>query len=165
MKNRFRIMSKALFFFLVVSVSSVSAMNQKHSMMHHKQSQIEVKNPWVRSAPPNAPMLGAFMKIHNNTNNDLKLLSATTVGYKRTELHKTINNDGLMEMVQQEFMPINAKSSLNLKPGSWHIMLIGPDTVPVEGDTVKIQLTFDNGVSQTVNAIVRKGKMMMKHHH
>jgi len=163
-KDKFSIINKTLLFSLVASVNSVSAMNHEHSMMHHKPSQIEVKNPWVRTAPPNAPMLGAFMQIHNNTNNDLKLLSATAARYKKTELHKTINNDGLMKMAQQEFMPIKAKSSLNLKPGSWHIMLISPDVVPIEGDTVKINLTFDNGTSQMINAVVKRGKMMMKNH-
>lgn len=161
-KNKFRSINKALFLSLLLSVSSVFAMNHEHSMMHHKPSQIEVKNPWVRAAPPNAPMLGAFMQIHNNTNNDLKLLSATAAGYTNAELHKTINNDGLMKMAQQEFMPINAKSRLNLRPGGWHIMLISPDVVPKEGDTVKIKLAFDNGTSQMINAVVRKGKMMMK---
>jgi len=164
LREKFSAINKALLLSLVVSASSVSAMNHEHSMMHHKSSQIEVKNPWVRTAPPNAPMLGAFMQIHNNTNNDLRLLSVTAAGYQKTELHKTINHDGLMKMVQQEFMPINAKSSLNLKPGSWHIMLISPDVVPKEGDTVKIRLTFDNDTSQIINAVVRKGKMMMKNH-
>ena len=163
-KEKFSIINRALLLSLVVSISSVSAMNHEHSMMHHKPSQIEVKNPWVRTAPPNAPILGAFMQIHNNTNNDFKLLSATAVGYKKTELHKTIDNDGLMKMAQQEFMLINAKSSLNLKPGGWHIMLISPDVVPKEGDVVKIKLTFDNGTSKMINAVVRKGKMMMKNH-
>jgi copper(I)-binding protein len=156
-KTKLNIINKALFSFFLVGVGSVFAMD-------HNQSQVEVKNPWVRSAPPNAPMLGAFMQIHNNTKNNLKLLSVNVFGYQRAELHKTINHDGLMKMVQQEFIPISAKSSLSLKPGSWHIMLIGPDAVPVEGDTVKIKLIFDNGTSQMIDAVVRKDKMMMKHH-
>ncbi len=135
----------------------------------HQSGNIMINDPWVRSAPPNAPALGAFMQIANHSDTDVKLLSANVAGYKRVELHRTIPKNGVMQMVKQEFMPIPAHGELMLKPGSWHIMLIGPESVPSKGESVKIELIFDNGLSKTVHAKVRKGKMMhhkkMMHHH
>jgi copper(I)-binding protein len=77
--------------------------------------------------------------------------------------------DGMMKMVQQQEMPVAAHGSLVLKPGSWHIMLIAPRKVPVEGDQVSLTLRFSDGSEQQVTAQVRKGAMMkgghqMMHH-
>jgi copper(I)-binding protein len=69
-----------------------------------------------------------------------------------------------------EVLSIPAHGKLTLKPGSWHIMMIQPKKVPREGDSVVIKLVFDNGLSKTIHAKVRKGramdsKKMMHHQH
>lgn len=127
---------------------------------------VMVNDPWVRAAPPNAPALAAFMQLENHSNADVALVEVkTTLPVNRVELHRTMMADGMMKMIQQPNMPIAAHSNLVLKPGSWHVMLIGPKQVPVEGDTVELTLVFDNGTEQQVTAKVRKGKMMMKGGH
>ena len=123
---------------------------------------IQISDPWVRSAPSNAPALGVFMQIHNHLEHDVKLIAAQTPGYQRVELHRTQKQDGMMKMIKQDFMPIAANGALTLKPGSWHVMLIGPETVPGLGQQVPITLYFDNDTKQVVNAVVRKGMMMHK---
>lgn len=132
----------------------------------HQAHGIQVEDAWVRSAPANAPALGAFMKIHNHTNQPVKLVAARVdSGYDHLELHRTQKVDGMMKMIEQDFMPIPANGTLVLKPGSWHVMLIKPVRVPKEGETVSMHLDFDNGSTQTVTAKVKKGKMMMHHKH
>ncbi|MDM8545418.1 copper chaperone PCu(A)C [Candidatus Venteria ishoeyi] len=130
---------------------------------------LNVENAWVRSAPPNAPALAAFMTLQNTSNNDLKLLSADVKGYAQVELHRTIAADGMMKMVKQNFIPIPAKTELQLKPGSWHIMLIQPQKVPAVAESVSLKLSFDNGTQLDVIAVVKSGKMQhkgnMKHAH
>ncbi len=122
---------------------------------------IVIDDPWIRSAPPNAPALGLFMQITNHSDYDVKLLSASVdSGYRIVELHRTIPVEGVMMMVKQDFMPIPAQGNLTLKPGSWHIMLIEPESVPSEGEFVKVKLTFDNGQTKIIHAKVRKGKIM-----
>ena len=138
--------------------------------VNNQFSNITIDDPWVRSAPPNAPALGAFMEISNHSDDDIKLLSANAHGYKYLELHKTVPQDGMMKMVKQDFIPIPAHGKLTLKPGSWHIMMIKPKEVPKEGGSVAIKLVFDNGLSKTIHAKVRKGgvmkhKKMMHHQH
>lgn len=126
---------------------------------------VMVNDPWVRAAPPNAPALAAFMQLENHGNADVALVEVkTTLALSRVELHRTMVADGMMKMIQQKNMPIAAHSNLVLKPGSWHVMLIGPEKVPAEGDSVELTLIFDNGTEQTVTANVRKGKMMKGGH-
>jgi periplasmic copper chaperone A len=128
---------------------------------------IIVENPWVRAAPANAPATAAFMLIKNKGKTDKKLIKATVKNannYKVIELHRTLKQDGMMKMIKQEFMPINAGDKLLLKPGSWHIMLIKPKVVPKIGDNVKLILEFDDGSKVDVVASVKKMKgKMMKH--
>lgn len=148
----------------LLSLIVMTFFNTSNAQMHHHASNggIEITDPWVRSAPPNAPALGLFMQIHNHSDNAVKLKSVHTAGYGRIELHRTIESDGMMKMVRQDFMPIAAHNQLTLKPGSWHVMLIDPEKVPSMGEVVNIQLNFDNGMQKNIDAKVRKGKMM--HH-
>ncbi len=143
-------------------VLSLSIITQACSMSHDTDN-ITVYNPWIRLAPPNAPALGAFMEIHNNSNHDIKLLSANASGYKRLELHKTEYKNGMMKMIKQDFMPILAHNKLVLKPGSWHIMMINPELVPSEEEDVIIELVFSNDLSKTLHAKVSKDNMMNHH--
>lgn len=147
---------------LIVSTSlnSVIAM---HHIVSDISSGITINDPWIRLAPPNAPVLGLFMKINNNTTDEIKLLAANADGYQRVELHKTLFQHGIMKMLQQNFISIPAQSQVRLKPGSWHIMLIKPHNVPQIGEKVKISLKFDNNTTHIVNALVRKKHMSNPH--
>ena len=69
--------------------------------------------------------------------------------------------DGIMKMTPQTAIPVAAHSVTLLKPGSWHIMLISPQKVPLEGESVELTLLLSDGSEQKVVAIVRQGTMMM----
>jgi len=148
MTNYLRLLLSAL---LLVSVTALQA------------TEITVDNPWIRAAPPNAPALAAFMRLTNNTDKEIKLESVSGKGYERIELHRTVDVDGMMKMMKQSFIPIPAKGSTVLKPGSWHIMLIKPESVPEMETNVALTLYFSNGVDIEINAKVKVGKMAHKH--
>ncbi|CAC9629917.1 Copper metallochaperone, bacterial analog of Cox17 protein [uncultured Gammaproteobacteria bacterium] len=139
--------------------TQINATTHNHGEQQNMEA-VGIQNPWVRSAPPNAPALGAFMEIYNNSDKGVKLLSASASGYKRLELHRSGRKNGMMTMVRQDFVLIPAHEKLVFKPSSWHIMMIKPEKVPKEGSSVAITLVFDNGLSKTVNAMVRKAGMM-----
>ena len=123
---------------------------------------LQVTDPWVRTAPPNAPALAAFMKLENHTGTELSIVDArTSLAVDHVELHRTTMVDGIMKMTPQTAIPVAAHSATLLKPGSWHIMLISPQEVPLAGDSVELTLILSDGSEQKVVAIVRQGKMMM----
>ena len=139
---------------LMAAISSVNAAG------------LMVSDPWVRAAPPNAPALAAFMTPENHSGSDLSVVAVrTALPVTRTEMHRTMMADGMMKMMQQKEMPVAAHNSLMLKPGSWHIMMIGPDKVPTEGELVALTLVLSDGSEQQVMAKVRKGQAMMKGGH
>ncbi len=127
--------------------------------------ELMVMDPWVRAAPPNARALGAFMTLRNQSGSDRAVVAArTTLAVDRVELHRTVKDGEVMKMVPQESIPVPANGSVKLKPGSWHVMLIGPEKVPAMGDKVQLTLVFDDGSELIVEAVVRKGKKMMHDH-
>ena len=126
---------------------------------------LEVTDAWVRAAPPNAPALGVFMNLKNHSGSEMKIVGArTSLEVERVELHRTMMVGDVMKMVPQESIPIGPDASLKLKPGSWHVMLIGPAKVPQKGDAVSLTLEWSDGTDQQVSAVVRKGKKMMHGH-
>ena len=118
--------------------------------------ELVVDDPYVRLAPPNAPASGAFMVIRNTANADRKLLRAESPAAKTVELHTHINDNGVMKMREVTQIEIKAHGQTELKPGSYHVMLINLTQPLKEGDTVPITLKFDDGSTQQIAAPVRK---------
>ncbi len=117
---------------------------------------LQFHNPWVREAPPAVKVLAAFMTIANPTDQARELIKAESVDFDSVELHATVAEGGVMRMVQQEKMTIPANGQLELKPGSFHIMLINAKRILTAGDEVKLTLHFQDGSQETVTAPVRK---------
>jgi copper(I)-binding protein len=119
-------------------------------------AELMIDEPYVRLAPPNAPATGAFMVIRNSGKTDRKLVKAESPVAKAVELHNHINENGVMKMRQVQSIDIKASAQAELKPGSYHVMLIGMTQALKEGDTVPITLSFDDGSKKQINAPVRK---------
>lgn len=117
---------------------------------------IMIHDPYVRLAPPNAQATGAFMLIKNSGSTDRKLIKAASPAAKTVELHTHINENGIMKMREVPAINIKAHGQTELKPGSYHVMLIDMQAVLKEGDSVAITLSFDDGSTQQIAAPVRK---------
>ncbi len=128
---------------------------------------IMVHNAWVRSAPPNAKVLAAYMKIINNSDEPRALTVVSSSLFGKVQMHKTEMQDGMMKMIHQKQLDIPAGGSLTLEPGGYHLMLMNPKSVLQVGEHVDFELKFDNGLTLNINAPVRtaKGGGMMGGHH
>ncbi len=126
-------------------------------------AEIKVVEPWIPEAPPNAQAMAAFMVIENDEDKDVKVLNAFAPGFNTIELHKSVEVDGMHKMLKQDALVIPAMGSLTLKPGSYHIMLIGvQDPRPKAGDVIPVRLDFEGGKQMTVQVPVKKRADMMK---
>jgi copper(I)-binding protein len=149
--------TKIILAVLTLSIMNASlAFGARNHIGYHQSEAIVVQNPWIRSAPTNAPALAAFMYIYNDTNEDINLISADSDWYPNIEFHQTIEEGDVMKMVEQKSVPIPARGELQMKPGGWHMMLMNPHRVPILGEVVQITLQFDNGLYQTVMFKVKR---------
>jgi copper(I)-binding protein len=124
------------------------------------QHGIEVENPWIREAPPNARVLAAYMELRNHDDKPRSLISVTSPAFGFVELHQTMERDGMASMEQVNEIMIPPKGKVVLGPGKLHIMLIDPNLQLKAGDTVSLTLGFRNDSSQKIIAKVRKATVM-----
>ncbi len=82
-------------------------------------------------------------------------MSATSDAAKVVELHETRNEGGVMTMRPLSRFPLPAGGTLEMKPGGYHVMLLGLTRDLHQGDTVKVTLTFEKAAPLTVEAPVR----------
>jgi hypothetical protein len=126
------------------------------SLANNIDFNISVKDAYVREVPPGVPTSAFFLTLTNNSNNNIALVKATSNIAMNVELHEHTHNNGMMEMRQVQKINIPAKGSIALKPGGYHIMLIGLTRKIKSGDTVDINLEFNDGSNKAVKASVKK---------
>jgi copper(I)-binding protein len=115
---------------------------------------VAIRDPWARKAAK-GDISAAYMAITNATTADT-LVSATGDIATSIELHTVVNENGMMQMIQAEGgVPIPANGTQLLKPGSFHIMLIGLTTDLKAGDSFPLTLTYANAGPVTVTVEVR----------
>jgi copper(I)-binding protein len=128
------------------------------------QNGIQIFDPWVRAAAAKPGMqgmhgggavTGAFMLIQNTNDEADMLLSASSGVADDVQIHETTMHDGVMSMAEVYGIELPAKSHVELKPGSYHIMLIGLKEELKAGDVVSIRLVFENAGEISVEAVVR----------
>lgn len=84
----------------------------------------------------------AFMTLHNNTQQDYRLIAATSPSFGSIELHTHLYEDGLMKMREVEAINVSAGKSAALKPGGDHLMLFDPVQAIKVGDILTLTLRF-----------------------
>jgi copper(I)-binding protein len=119
-------------------------------------SAVRVDNAWVREAPPSAHMMAGYMMIKNEGGSEIALTGVDSPAFAHVMLHKSEVVDGVARMIHQDEIVIPAHGAVELKPGSFHLMMPAPDPRLVEGDTVGFILTFSSGETIPVQADIRK---------
>lgn len=98
----------------------------------------------------------AYMVIQNSGGTADALIKAESDVADTVELHTMTMENNVMKMTPVEKIDIPASGQAELKPGGFHVMLIGLRQDLNEGDMVKIKLTFQGSGTMEVEAPVRK---------
>ena len=93
------------------------------------------------------------------------MTSAESDVAENVELHNVRKKDEMMEMYQVKSIGIDAMGKRELKPGSYHVMLIGLKQPLKAGEEVEVTLNFMHAGAIKVKAPVQEGGMMMNHDH
>jgi periplasmic copper chaperone A len=109
-----------------------------------EMAQIDVADAWARPTVGSGRMSAAYMTIANNGTTDDQLKSARTPKAKSVELHQTtMTANGVMQMRPVEGgLPVEAGSSLVLRPGGAHFMLVGLEDALEAGQDLVLTLEF-----------------------
>lgn len=110
----------------------------------YKAGALEISHPWARATPPAAKVAGGFLKVTNTGTTDDVLVSASAPSISgRVEIHEMAVTDGVMTMRPlKDGLPVKAGETVELKPGSFHIMFMELKKPLVEGESVPGSVTF-----------------------
>jgi len=117
---------------------------------------LHVTDPWIKNLPPAIPMRAGYMQLMNHDVNTATIVSISSDAFKKVEIHKTINTDGVMSMHPVHNLVLEANGMATLEPGGMHLMFMKPTRELNIGDQVEIILQFDNDSSQAIVMTVRK---------
>ena len=114
-------------------------------------------DPWIPEAPPTAPMLAGYMELKNTGDEDIRIVDARSEElFGRVEIHISETVDGMSRMRRIPVLEIPTGESVVLERGGLHLMLMRPERVPTDGETVSIDLLNEvDEVVLTVEAKVR----------
>lgn len=118
-----------------------------------KHGDITIDGPWARaSATSKAKAGAAFFMVKNSGHHADRLVGGSSDVAKRVEVHNHEMNDaGVMKMVHvKEGLEVPGMGGVALKPGSYHVMLMGLKAPLKEGETFELELTFEKAGNVTV---------------
>ena len=117
---------------------------------------LELKDPWARAMPPGARAGGGFMVITNGGKQADRLVGGSSPRAGRVEIHEMKVVDDIMKMRQlPDGLEIPAGGSVELKPGSFHVMFLDVGKSFTEGETIPVTLDFAKAGSITIDMPVK----------
>ena len=129
----------ALVFGVALSLWASAAMAQNYSI-----GSIEVGKPWSRATPKGAKVAGAYMTITNKGTAPDRLVGGSTSAASGFEVHSMVMEQGVAKMRPVEGgLEIKPGETVELKPGSFHVMLMGLKQPLQKGEKVKGTLEFE----------------------
>jgi copper(I)-binding protein len=114
--------------------------------------EIMVEEPWARASLGSTPTSAAYMTIRSDAPD--RLLEASSPAAERVELHNTMEHAGVSQMRPLDQVAIGPDTPAILQPGGLHLMLMGLTGRLAEGETIEIELIFEQAGSVTVDVRV-----------
>jgi copper(I)-binding protein len=145
-------------------------------------AEVTVTDPWARASSAMAAAGAAYMTIQNTGSAADALIGASSPAAKTVEVHETVvmgspapsasdgmgmgsplpsasgeAGGGMMGMQPIARLEIPAGGTVELKPGSYHIMLIDLNQELKAGDTIEITLNFEKAGELPLSVPVKEG--------
>ena len=128
---------KSLFFSLLLSLSTLSAVQAQS---------VDIKEPWARATVAGQKATGAFMQLTAPANMKLVGVNSPVAGV--TEIHEMKMDGNTMKMSSIASLALPAGKMVELRPGSYHVMLMDLKE-PLKADSkLAMTLTFENDKGQ-----------------
>lgn len=116
---------------------------------------VTIDDAWGRTSTMDVANGAFYMTIHGGSADDT-LVSVATEACGMAELHESVMQDDMMSM--QELaggIDIPADGEVALEPGGMHVMCMNKKGEFAAGDTVELELEFENAGAMTVSAEIR----------
>ncbi|WP_263588862.1 copper chaperone PCu(A)C [Sphingopyxis sp. GC21] len=140
----------------ILALGTAASLIAGTALADGRQTGLSVQHAWSRETAAGQAVGGGFLTITNSGSRDERLLSGTTPVAAEVQLHTMTMDGGVMRMRQvTDGIAIPAKGSVELKPGSYHIMFMGLRRQLRQGERFPVALRFQRAGSVTVQFTVQ----------
>ena len=105
-------------------------------------AQVAVSDAWVRATVPGQQATGMFANL--TATQDSKLVGGSSPVAGTVEVHEMKMEGDVMKMRAIASLPLPAGQAVALKPGSYHLMLMGLKKPLPDGSTVPVKLVVED---------------------
>ena len=110
----------------------------------YKAGALDIVDPWSRATPKGATVAGGYMKIKNTGSTPDRLIGGSSEVATKFEVHEMKMENGVAKMRPiKDGLEIKPGETVELKPGSFHIMLVDLKKPLTAGDHIKATLVFE----------------------
>lgn len=147
----------------IITASSEDGVNKTRGLI--------VSKAWARATPSGAMVGAGYLEIVNSTNGEDTLLSISTSIAKRVEIHKMLEDNGVIKMRSlPSGLSIPAGKTVELKPGGIHLMFLDLKSSLKDGQIFDAELSFAKAGKISVRFHVagigaNKAAETSSHHH
>ena len=119
-----------------------------------RSSEIHAEGAWAR-AMPSGGNSAVYLILENRGDVQDRLEGAETPAASSVEIHESRVDEGIIRMREVEGIPLPGGESVELAPGGIHLMLVGLPEALVEGDTLRLDLRFQEAGTLVLRVPVR----------
>jgi periplasmic copper chaperone A len=143
-----------------LSLACLATLTAASALAHGFQvGDLKIGHPWARPTVQGQMAGGGFLKIENTGKTADRLLGASTpAAADHLELHTMSMEGDVMKMRQVEAIDIPAGSTVELKPGAFHVMFMGLKSPLKLGDKLPVTLKFEKAGEVQVEMWVEQPK-------
>lgn len=107
---------------------------------------VSASEPWIRGTVAKQTATGAFMTLKSTK--ATQLVSASSPVAAVTEVHEMAMEGNVMKMRPMSALDVPANTPVELKPGSYHIMLMSLKRPLEAGEKIPVTLTFQDAAKK-----------------
>ncbi|HEY7244347.1 MAG TPA: copper chaperone PCu(A)C [Xanthobacteraceae bacterium] len=145
-------MRRAVLLFAAIFAAALTVAHARD----YKAGSIDVADPWSRATPKGASIAAGYMKITNNGTTADRLVGGSSDVAPTFEVHEMTMENGIAKMRPVKGgLEIKPGETVELKPGSYHLMLVGLKKPLLPGEQVKGTLVFEKAGPVSVEFDVR----------
>jgi len=119
------------------------------------EDKIKINNVWMRTSSQNMAT-ALYFTIENTSEKADTLFRVDSDIAGKVEIHETYSQGDMMGMQKVDFLAIKSKKILELKPGSYHVMLMKLKEDVNDGDKENFVLHFKQAGEINVTATAKK---------
>lgn len=150
-----------------LSIAIALVLSAGSALAHdYKAGSLDIQHPWARATPKGAAVAGGYMTIVNKGATADRLVGGTAAFAGRFEIHEMSMEGGVMRMRHlSKGLEIAPGQTVELKPGSYHLMFMSLKQPLVEGQRAKGTLVFEKaGTVEVEFAVEAIGAAPGGHH-